>query len=418
MWKALDPALTPRGRRLHTDTMRAVPAQERKELDVGDIEFHPIAGIFPLIEGAELAALVDDVKTHGVREPIWLYEGKILDGRNRYNAAHKAGVSFETRTYEGTALEAIAHVWSLNRTRRHMTPSQAAIADAKRNKMTDVYAPVKEAALNRMHQGRPKDQEPPELIPEHKEMEPADAESRANRETRDIRAKSAGTNSKYIDMADKLINENPDLVSDIESGKKTMSQVSRELRQKELAAKAPLLPTGKYRVIYADPPWKYNDTMKISSDGLGENYGPAEAHYPPMTVPELCALPIKKLAEDNAVLFLWTTSPLLEATFDIIKAWGFKYKTSFIWDKVKHNMGHYNSVRHEFLLVCTKGSCTPDVKKLFDSVQSIERTDRHSQKPSEFREIIDTIYPNGARIELFAREFFDGWDAWGNEASD
>lgn len=387
---------------------------KNKELRMADIEFHPIAEIFPFIEGEELFALVEDIKVHGVREAIWLYEGKVLDGRNRYIAAQKAGVTFETRTFEGTPLEAIAHVWSLNRTRRHMTPSQAAIADAKRNKMTDAYAPVREAAKARQAEAggdrrsekyqKPLVEQIPQAIP------------RAEPKTRDIRAKSAGTNAKYIDFADKLINERPELVADIESGKKTMSQVQREIRQEELAAKAPPPPTGKYRVIYADPPWKYNDTMQISRDGLGENYGPAEAHYPPMTIPELCALPVRDLSEANAVLFLWTTSPLLEDTFQIIKAWGFKYKTSFIWDKVKHNMGHYNSVRHEFLLVCTKGSCTPDVKKLFDSVQSIERSDKHSQKPSEFREIIDTIYPNGPRIELFAREASSGWNVWGNEA--
>jgi N6-adenosine-specific RNA methylase IME4 len=96
-------------------------------------------------------------------------------------------------------------------------------------------------------------------------------------------------------------------------------------------------------------------------------------------------------------------------------AWGFKYKAQFVWDKVKHNMGHYNSVRHEMLLVCTKGSCTPQVTKLYDSVQSIERAG-HSVKPDEFRAIIDTLYPNGNRIELFARRPAEGWQTWGNEA--
>ena len=78
-------------------------------------------------------------------------------------------------------------------------------------------------------------------------------------------------------------------------------------------------------------------------------------------------------------------------------------------------MGHYNSVRHELLLVCTRGSCLPDVAKLFDSVQSIERT-AHSAKPEEFRQIIDTVYPYGERIELFARRHVAGWAAWGLEA--
>ena len=133
-----------------------------------------------------------------------------------------------------------------------------------------------------------------------------------------------------------------------------------------------------------------------------------------MELAEICDLPISDLADDNAVLFMWTTSPILEESFSVVRSWGFRYKSSFVWDKVRHNMGHYNSVRHELLLICTRGSCQPDVPKLFDSVQSIERTE-HSRKPEEFRTIIDTIYPHGRRIELFARSAAPGWDVWGNE---
>ena len=163
----------------------------------------------------------------------------------------------------------------------------------------------------------------------------------------------------------------------------------------------------KYRVIYADPPWSYNDKQNI------EMLGGAEKHYLTMPLDEICKLPVP--AEDNAVLFIWVTSPMLEDSFKVINAWGFKYKTSFVWDKVAHNMGHYNSVRHEFLLICTRGSCTPDVAKLFDSVVSIERTE-HSRKPKEFRDMIDTLYPIGNRLEMFAREAPEGWDVWGNMA--
>jgi len=169
----------------------------------------------------------------------------------------------------------------------------------------------------------------------------------------------------------------------------------------------PNLPDENYDVIYADPPWKYNDKQDTPL------LGGAEKHYPTMTISELCGLEVP--SADNAVLFFWVTSPLLEECFDVINAWGFKYKASFVWDKIKHNMGHYNSVRHEFLLVCTKGSKTPEHIKLFDSVQSIERTG-HSEKPEEFRTIIETIYPNGKKLELFARKQVQGWDVWGNES--
>ena len=168
-------------------------------------------------------------------------------------------------------------------------------------------------------------------------------------------------------------------------------------------------PNGKYRIIYADPPWAYGNTMP-------DYFGVQDDHYPVMQLSDICAMPIQGLSEDNSVMFLWATSPILREAFDVVRDWGFEYKTSFVWDKVKHVMGHYNSVRHEFLLLCVRGSCRPDEKKLFDSVYSEERTE-HSKKPEYFRQVIDTLYPHGKRIELFARSKHEKWDCWGNEVS-
>lgn len=196
-----------------------------------------------------------------------------------------------------------------------------------------------------------------------------------------------------------------------------MYRKAQEIKRQQKAggmAAAPALPTGRYRVFYADPPWQYGNSGVITGD---DNYGRAERHYPAMNITELCALgrQIRAMAEDDAVLFMWVTSPLLAECFPVISAWGFQYKTSFVWDKVRHNFGHYNSVRHELLLICTRGSCTPDTPTLHDSVIVIERSDRHSEKPEEFRRMIDSLYTWGARIELFARTRVDGWEAWGNE---
>lgn len=177
----------------------------------------------------------------------------------------------------------------------------------------------------------------------------------------------------------------------------------------------PPLPSGKYRVIYADPPWKYSDEQNTPM------LGGAVKHYPLMSIDQIINTRdsngrlISDIIDNDAVLFIWVTSPILDECFQVIEAWRFEYKTSFVWDKVHHNMGHYNSVRHELLLVCTRGSCTPDNIKLFDSVQVIEKTDKHSEKPQEFRNIIETLYTKGRKIELFARSKHSGWDAWGNE---
>jgi N6-adenosine-specific RNA methylase IME4 len=165
---------------------------------------------------------------------------------------------------------------------------------------------------------------------------------------------------------------------------------------------------GKFSVIYADPPWNYGNS------GLDE-YGHAERHYKTMLTNDICELPVGDYTATNAVLFLWATSPLLPDALRVIEGWGFEYKTSFVWDKVKHNFGHYNSVRHEFLLVGVKGSYTPESKELHDSVVELERTERHSAKPQYFRELIEGMYPSGSKLELFAREENENWTVWGNQ---
>lgn len=234
------------------------------------------------------------------------------------------------------------------------------------------------------------------------------------------RFQTLATHPEIVEQAKAEARENDDIVSRslvLNLVKEKKREELREQRNIEIQSQLEREKTDnhidifttdkKYRVIYADPPWRYNDKQNI------EVLGGAEKHYPTMSISEICALPVP--SDDNAVLFIWVTSPLLEDVFKVINAWGFKYKSSFVWDKIAHNMGHYNSVRHEFLLIAVKGSCTPDVKKLFDSVVSIERT-AHSAKPKEFRDIIDTLYPNGERLEMFARDASKGWDVWGNMA--
>ena len=193
-------------------------------------------------------------------------------------------------------------------------------------------------------------------------------------------------------------------------------RAERKAEYEKLIRETPL-PVSTYRVIYADPPWSYNNSGVINE---ADAYGRAERHYNTMPLSELLELPVDRLAYKDAVLFLWATSPLLPDALKVIEAWGFTYKTSFVWDKVGHNFGHYNSVRHELLLVATKGSCTPDTDELFDSVVTIEKSRVHSEKPEYFRELIDRLYTYGERIELFARKAAGSpngleWEAWGNE---
>ena len=190
------------------------------------------------------------------------------------------------------------------------------------------------------------------------------------------------------------------------------SDLAKAIKE-ELKPPLPPFPPGKYRILYADPPWKYGDI-------LPPGYGAATHHYETMTIEELCELgdQIKEMVGSDAVLFLWATSPMLERAFEVMRAWGFDYKTSFVWDKVDHNFGFYNSVRHELLLIGGRGHSTPDDVELHDSVVSLPRSQVHSQKPEYFRELIDQMYTSGPRLELFGRgKPPEGWTSWGYEAN-
>lgn len=366
-------------------------------MDELDRPYHAIANVFPLLQGDDFEQLKADIAANGLLEAIWLHpDGSIIDGRNRHRACIETDTQPRFRTWDGQG-SLVSFVVSLNLHRRHLSSSQRAVI------ALDVLPMLEAEAKERERAGGIARQQGVEKIPHPEEQQG---------KARDQAAALFETNGRYVSDAKRIQQAAPDLLEQVRQGETTIPQAKRALVKRQ-RQDAPPLPTDKYRVWYADPPWKYNDSGVINDD----NYGRAERHYPTMTIGELCAMGegIKDRCLPDAVLFLWTTSPLLEDAFKVIRAWGFQYKTSFVWDKVRHNFGHYNSVRHEFLLVCTRGSCTPDHLKLFDSVQEIERTDTHSEKPEQFRAIIETLYTEGKRIELFARKDHNGWDTWGNE---
>jgi N6-adenosine-specific RNA methylase IME4 len=203
-------------------------------------------------------------------------------------------------------------------------------------------------------------------------------------------------------------NVSPDTTKPSKTGSAKTVQHRADVAASAAAEGVTEAPTKRYRILYADPPWQYGNTQP-------DYHTEQRDHYPVMPLADICALPIRDWCEDNAVLFLWVTSPMLAECFQVVAAWGFTYKANFVWDKIKHNMGHYNSVRHEFLLICVRGSCQPDCSTLIDSVQNIERGE-HSAKPVEFFDIIETLYTHGPKLQIFPRKHRDGWADYGHVA--
>lgn len=162
-----------------------------------------------------------------------------------------------------------------------------------------------------------------------------------------------------------------------------------------------------FQVIYADPPWKYefskSDSRKI------------ENQYPTMELKDIQNLPVKELSAEDSVLFLWVTSPKLEEGLSVIKAWGFQYVTNAMWDKKSMGMGYYFRQQHEILLIGKKGNLPlPKPEDRVSSVISVRRRE-HSSKPDVIYEILEKMYPNRTRVELFGRSKRVGWTTWGDE---
>ena len=176
------------------------------------------------------------------------------------------------------------------------------------------------------------------------------------------------------------------------------------------------LPDKKYSIIYADPPWSYQNRGTRAA---------AEKHYDTMTIDEIKEMPVNiaggGIASENCALFMWATFPMLKEALEVIEAWGFTYKTTaFCWIKQNRNgsglfmgLGNWTRSNAEICLLATKGK----PKRVGTAVRStiVSPLERHSKKPDEARDKIVELMGDLPRIELFARQTAPGWDAWGNE---
>lgn len=183
----------------------------------------------------------------------------------------------------------------------------------------------------------------------------------------------------------------------------------------------------KYNIIYADPPWSYKD-KKCN--------GNCEKYYNTLSIVELKNMPIQRIADKDCVLFMWVTYPQLKCGLELIESWGFKFKTiGFQWVKLNKKtdlkrykyfnledelkkicffgLGRWTRGNTECCLIATKGKPKRVNNSIFQLIFS--PLEEHSKKPDEARTRIVQLLGDLPRIELFAREKFDGWDCWGNE---
>ena len=377
-----------------------------------ELEFHEVANIFPLMDlGEVFEEFKADIEANGLREPIWLYEGKIIDGRNRYNACMAVGVEPVYKTWVGNEVDLVPFVVSLNLHRRHLDESQRAMVGAR---------------LADMKRG---DNQHVRILTT------SQSES----------AKLLNVSRLSVNLAKKVQSQGvPELQTAVESGSVAVSTASEittlppeeqielvargeaeiikkakeirqaravELKKRNDALKAEQieLPEGQYSTIVVDPPW---EMQKIDRDLCPNQVG---FDYPTMTRDELVEFPLQRLSGDNGMLFLWTTQKNLPFAFELMVRWGFKYICTMVWHKSggfqPYGLPQYNC---EFVLFGRKGSIDFLETKQFPTCFTGERRE-HSRKPVEFYEMIKRVCP-GPRIDVFNRETHEGFSSWGNEA--
>jgi len=164
----------------------------------------------------------------------------------------------------------------------------------------------------------------------------------------------------------------------------------------------------KYQIIYADPPWQVKKIVRKVRPNQTENLD-----YPTMSLEAIKNLAVGSIADDNSVLFLWTTQAYLPKAFGVMDAWGFKYQRVITWDKSNGVCFFGFHHRTEFLLFGYKGRIEMYPRRKAFPTLVTAKSNRHSSKPQIFRDLISPF--GDTKIELFAREKVDGWDAWGNE---
>jgi N6-adenosine-specific RNA methylase IME4 len=360
--------------------------------------------VMPPLSDAEYQELKADIAARGVMVPLEYDEaGNVLDGHHRERACKDLGITDWPRIVRHGLDEAgkRLHARQLNLARRHLGQ------EAKRNLIEDQLRETPQRSNRAIAAGLGVDDT---TVGDARRRLEATAGIPQLERTVGADGKYRPTGYRYID--------------DSASGQRSALETAKEIRAEKAETRraerierianiskgnAPLGLERTYPVILADPPWRF-EHPPMGGNRVVEN------HYPTLTLEEICALPVKELATEDAILFLWATSPKLAECMKVIEAWGFNYRTDMVWVKDSIGMGYYARQRHEALLIATRGDIPPPRES--DRPPSVLYAPRreHSRKPDETYALVERMYPELAKIELYARHARPGWERWGNQA--
>lgn len=398
----------------------APPAETRDIAPIApDAELvdHPLAGLFPMLAGAEESEFNQDVRNVGVNVKVTLFKGQLLDGRNRRRAARLAGQFCPAEEYIGK--DPLRFVMSRNVRRRHLTESQRAAAAAEAEGFTHGGARRGEAA---------KDEKPAT-----REEVAAMANVSVPTVARAARVKNKGTPELFnavreglipANVAAQAVNLKPEeqkqVIAEVSAGRATSAkQVIKRGRVKErnekIKNKILKLPDRQFAVFYEDPEWEHETWSELGQDRS------ATMHYDVSKFEAILNRDISKICFPKAALYIWVTVPHLPLVFQVIEKRGFTYRSNFVWHKkypgTKTGLGYWARIEHEHLIIATRGDipCPAPGDNRRSVIQS--NVGEHSEKPEWAYELIEEYHGDlcGHWIELNARRRRRGWSAWGRE---
>lgn len=378
-------------------------------------EYHELANLFPLMDESQYSDLVVDIKENGLVESIVLHEGKILDGRNRYNACNDAGVEPNFVEYEGE--DALSYVISLNLNRRHLNESQRAMIGARLTNMKvgdNQYGRENSTTLTTNKDASQKLNVSDYSIKKAKQVQKEGIEDLQKSVEAGKVSVSAASDIATLDKAEQEVvvakgeDEILKMAKEIRAKKSEIRKAERIadiIKQTEDIKNLDINFNKSYSCIVIDPPW-----------GYGTEYDPngrrAANPYPEMTLEQI--KDIKLPTTDDCVLWLWTTHKFMRHSFDIIDTWGFRDVSILTWKKDRIGLGSWLRSQSEFCIMCVKGSPVVNLSNQSTVIEGKLR--EHSRKPDEFYSMVDSLCV-GTKLDYFSREQRNGWDTFGNDES-
>jgi N6-adenosine-specific RNA methylase IME4 len=363
--------------------------------------------LIPALTAEEFKQLESNCLEEGIREKIITWNGFIIDGHNRYEIATRWNLDYETESKRFNN-ENDVREWMINNQfgRRNLSNYQRSVLALQ---LEEVFS--EKAKEQQIRKPESVSVNSPKQIPIDTRKELAKVASVGEQtiaRVKVIEAKANEETKAKLSTGEVSINQ---VYQDI---KKEEKKEERDKKIEEVKAKIEsenlVTPDKKYHVIGIDPPWAYEEKGGFSSADYDSESNRGAVDYPTMTVEQIKKIELP--AADDCVLFLWTTHAFLKDSFDLVDEWGFKYKATLVWDKVKMGLGRTVRMQVEFCLIAVKGNPIINGSSERDIITEPRR--EHSRKPEAFYQMAERMCI-GNKLDYFSRQNRENWDHYGAE---